>query len=289
MPWAFAYGSSQILHQNNLLSERKQEVDADQLKDVLRDFIKDSVNNFRSYRGGSGRKIEDSIVYPSSLRVPGASTTSIWVSTSESRSYVRAELYKGSRDQSERIYSEYINKLKAAYPQVTGRARKYNSETSEGSYYSIEPNQNIKATVEIGSTCARTGDRCRVNLTVRAPEDTNAEELSNREEISEATDMDFKGIAQEVAVNLVKIDYEAVRKDFNEQLQASLSAEKLAQAWAAIVLRFGAFQRQLEAVVGKNQGFDTVYIKCQMEGGLIMIEVVFDKKGRIGGLWMRPI
>jgi hypothetical protein len=99
---------------------------------------------------------------------------------------------------------------------------------------------------------------------------------------------DYKRIAKELVDNLVTEDYDAVRENFNEQMRQGLSAERIAQTWSAVVQQLGSYQRQGTPMLIKDQGYDAVVIRCQMERGAVTVEVVYDNQGKVGGLWVRP-
>jgi hypothetical protein len=98
----------------------------------------------------------------------------------------------------------------------------------------------------------------------------------------------YKKTAKGLVDNLVAEDYEGVRENFNEQMRQGLSADQIAQTWTAAVQQLGSYRSQGSPQLIKDQGFDAVVIRCQMERGALTVEVVYDGEGKVGGLWIRP-
>jgi hypothetical protein len=101
---------------------------------------------------------------------------------------------------------------------------------------------------------------------------------------------DHKEDAKGVVNKLVAEDFEGIRKNFNAQLKAALSAEKMKDGWTAIGNQLGKYKSQGQPHSGPGPGgYDIVIIRCQMDKGELDIEVDYDSDGLIGGLWLRPL
>jgi hypothetical protein len=98
----------------------------------------------------------------------------------------------------------------------------------------------------------------------------------------------YKRTAKELVDNLIAEDYGAVRRNFSEQMKQTVSEEQIAQVWSSVVQQLGSYRSQGPPQLIKDQGFDAVVIRCQMERGAVTVEVVYDNQDKIGGLWVRP-
>ena len=269
----------------------RQEVDANELKDVLRDFIRASRQSFQELRAGSGRRVEETILYPSSLPIPAASETLIWIPIGDRRAYVRAKLYAGNDQQhAQRVYIDFVAKLKVAFRSSGSEDGQSNDTASAERRHIFEPNfDGIGAVVEVSSSCRSTSGGCIVTLTVRAPE--GAQKPKTVEEVAPELPkkrIDIKTAALEVINKLVATEYEAVRADFNDQLKASFPVESLGQIWTSVVQTLGSYQGHDEPRTKQFQGNDVVTVKCRMERGAVDLQIVYDKNGKIGGIWTLP-
>lgn len=93
---------------------------------------------------------------------------------------------------------------------------------------------------------------------------------------------------KEIVSNLVSKNYEAVRKNFNEQMRNGLSADQIKQVWETLISQVGNYKGQDDPIVQRVQGYDTVTIRCRMEKGAIAVQVAFDSEEKVGGLWAVP-
>lgn len=101
---------------------------------------------------------------------------------------------------------------------------------------------------------------------------------------------DHKEDAKGVVNKLVAGDFEGIRKNFNAQLKAALSADKMKDGWIAIGNQLGKYKSQGQPHSGPGPGgYDIVIIRCQMDKGELDVEVDYDPDGLIGGLWLRPL
>lgn len=269
----------------------RQGVDADELKDVLRDLIRASRQSFQELRASAGRRVGDNVVYPSSLAVPSASETSIWMPTGAARAYVIAKVYVGDDPgRAGKIYSDFVAKLKSAFPSGTGTDASGSDASPTGRLHFFEPNfDDIDAAIVVSFKCSNSSSGCSVTLTVRAPEGAVKPKVVE-EEIREKPPkrVDVKVAALEVIDKLVATDYEGVRADFNNQMKASASVETLGQIWTSIVQSLGSYQGHDEPRTKQVQSLTVVMVKCRMERGAVDLHVAYDEGGKIGGIWAYP-
>ena len=95
-------------------------------------------------------------------------------------------------------------------------------------------------------------------------------------------------LAETMVDSMAKGDFASATKDFDATMNAVLPAEKLGQSWAQVTAFAGAFKSRTESREAQEAGFQTVHVICRFEKSPIDIKVVFDKDGRVGGLWMNP-
>jgi hypothetical protein len=67
-----------------------------------------------------------------------------------------------------------------------------------------------------------------------------------------------------------------------------LPEPKLRQSWQTLQAQAGQFQKQLNVKVIKQDGYDIALVTSQFERITLDVRVVFDRKGRITGLFFVP-
>jgi hypothetical protein len=263
----------------------RQDVDADDLKGVLRDLIRASRLSFQELKAGAGRTEGGKVVYPSSLAVPSASQTMIWVPNGEERDYVMAKVYEGNDStRAEKIYSDFVAKLKTAFPSGTGVDSSNASPTNR--LHVFEPNfDSIDATVVVNFKCRTSSSGCVVTLTVRAPEGAQKEKDVDDVVRDEPRKLDVKAAALGVIEKLAATDYGEVRAEFNNQMKASYTVETLGRLWTAVVQSLGSYQSHEGPRTKLIPGFTVVMVKCRMERGAVDLHISYDEGGKIGGIW----
>ena len=91
--------------------------------------------------------------------------------------------------------------------------------------------------------------------------------------------------AEGLVDSMAKGDFASATKNFDATMKAALPAEKLGQSWAQVTAQIGAFKSRTGSREAQEAGFQTVHVTCQFEKANWDIKVVFDKDGKIGGLW----
>ena len=101
-----------------------------------------------------------------------------------------------------------------------------------------------------------------------------------------------KGDLQATAKRFVELltagDFATAVKDFDETMKGALPAEKLAEVWRMINAQAGPFQKQIGIRTEKEPQLEVVFVKCQFEKAALEAKVVFDKAGKIAGLFFVP-
>ena len=99
---------------------------------------------------------------------------------------------------------------------------------------------------------------------------------------------DLAASAKRFVELLVKEDYAAAVKDFDETMTKAMPPEKLKEAWTSILAKAGPFQRQVSVEVAKVPKYKIGVVTCEFQKGSLDVKVVFDADGKIGGLWFTP-
>ncbi|MEN6582686.1 MAG: alpha/beta fold hydrolase [Armatimonadota bacterium] len=95
-------------------------------------------------------------------------------------------------------------------------------------------------------------------------------------------------LADGMVDSMAKGDFAAATKDFDSKMNSVMSAQQLGQTWSQLTAQTGVFKSRNGSREVQEAGFQIVYVTCQFEKTMIDIKVVFDKDGKIGGLWFVP-
>ncbi|MCE5323347.1 DUF3887 domain-containing protein [bacterium] len=94
--------------------------------------------------------------------------------------------------------------------------------------------------------------------------------------------------AKEFVSQLAKGDFTAATGNFDPQMKAAASPDRLKEIWDSLVAQYGPFKNQVRMRKDKLGAYDVVYVTCQFERYKTDLKVVFDSEGRISGLWIVP-
>ncbi|MBI2423204.1 MAG: DUF3887 domain-containing protein [Candidatus Hydrogenedentes bacterium] len=83
-------------------------------------------------------------------------------------------------------------------------------------------------------------------------------------------------------------NFSAAVAQFDATMTAALPEATLATTWAQVEQQAGAFQRSTGTRAAAEQGYDVVYVTCQFERASLNAKVVYDKEGKIAGLFFQP-
>src|SRR5262249_51490805 len=86
---------------------------------------------------------------------------------------------------------------------------------------------------------------------------------------------------------LAKGDFDKATGDFDEAMLKALPADKLKGTWEKVVGDAGAFQKQLSSRIEKSGKYDAVIVTCAFQKKKLDARVVFDKDGKITGLFFK--
>ena len=95
-------------------------------------------------------------------------------------------------------------------------------------------------------------------------------------------------VAEGMVDSMAKGDFASATKDFDATMKAALPAEKLGQSWSQVTAQYGPFKSRIGSREAQEAGSQCVHVTCQFEKARWDIKVVFDKDGKIGGLWGSP-
>jgi pimeloyl-ACP methyl ester carboxylesterase len=83
-------------------------------------------------------------------------------------------------------------------------------------------------------------------------------------------------------------NYPAFYSRFDEQMKAAMSEEKLQETWKSIITQAGSFKSQLSSVHQKSGEYDVYITTCQFERVALDVQLVFNQKQQISGLFFKP-
>ena len=87
---------------------------------------------------------------------------------------------------------------------------------------------------------------------------------------------------------LVKGDYSNAALKFDRTMKRVMPADKLREVWESLIAQAGVFTRQAGLHEKKLGPYPAVFVTCKFERAMLDVKVVFDRAGRITGLWFVP-
>jgi len=87
---------------------------------------------------------------------------------------------------------------------------------------------------------------------------------------------------------VVRGDYAAATKNFDDTMRKALPADKLQELWKTLNNKLGKFKAHGNIRVEKSGKYDVVLVTCQFEKLALDGRIVFDEKERITGLFFVP-
>jgi pimeloyl-ACP methyl ester carboxylesterase len=83
-------------------------------------------------------------------------------------------------------------------------------------------------------------------------------------------------------------EFDKATAGFDGAMQKALPPDKLKKTWQEVVDRDGAFKKQLGSRSAKSGNYEAIVVTCEMSSNKIDARVVFDKEGKIAGLFFGP-
>jgi len=96
-------------------------------------------------------------------------------------------------------------------------------------------------------------------------------------------------LGQEFVELLANGDFGSAVKMFSAEMKEGMPAWELGEAWKTIISRNGPFKRVIKTRLTREGGFDCVHVTCEFEDAKLDVEVVFNEKREVGGLWFKPV
>ncbi len=100
------------------------------------------------------------------------------------------------------------------------------------------------------------------------------------------TQEELEGMAKELALSLAGGKYEDACKEFDKKMAVVAPAAKLSELWTGIVAQAGDWRKITGTRFAEESGYRVVYVTGLFEKGSLDIKVVFDKQGKISGMWL---
>jgi hypothetical protein len=92
--------------------------------------------------------------------------------------------------------------------------------------------------------------------------------------------------AKAITELLRQLQFKEVSTRFNDQMKASMPADRLEASWAHVMTHLGPFKSIRTA--RKDPEMDRVDVRCEFENGPMIVRIAFEPSGKIAGLWMLP-
>jgi hypothetical protein len=270
-----------------LREEYQQDINEDELAIALLRLINAAPTGFKDLRAGTGKTLDGTVTYPSSVPMAGAISTVIRISDDEQPS-ISATYYSGSdKVKGRKTYNELLPKVKRILARWKGDETERNSALSTSlAYHARLTDDGVKVSF-VYNAYNRSGI-CLVYLSILSPKSLTPSDSPKIDVITPWQGGPLEQLTRTIIGQFVARDFEGIRKDFDAQMKQRLSSQMLEQGWNALTQQFGSLKSQDQPQTRKARGYEIVTVTCQMERGAIEIEVDFDTTGQIGGLWLRP-
>lgn len=87
---------------------------------------------------------------------------------------------------------------------------------------------------------------------------------------------------------LVEQDFSVATINFDQTMKMALPSEKLKTVWMSLIMKSGAFKRQVDTRTESLLGYNSVFVNCKFAKSVLDIKVVFNQKNQIAGLFFIP-
>lgn len=95
-------------------------------------------------------------------------------------------------------------------------------------------------------------------------------------------------LAKEFVDLLVKEDFIQAETCFDSTVKGLMPADKLQATWKDIITETGPYKKQTAIRKEKKSEYDIIYVTCEFEKTSVDIQIVFNNKKEISGLWFLP-
>lgn len=87
---------------------------------------------------------------------------------------------------------------------------------------------------------------------------------------------------------LDKKEYVKAANAFDAAMLKALPASELKQTWEKVLFQAGPYKKQISSRRETLDKFESVYVTCEFAKMKLDVQVVFDKEGKIAGLFFKP-
>jgi dienelactone hydrolase len=116
----------------------------------------------------------------------------------------------------------------------------------------------------------------------------NAEPVKKVEQESGGEPPTIETLAKDLVRALASSDYKKATENFDGTMKNALPAEKLKEVWNSLIEQLGSFIEQVGTRRAKIMQYDTIFVTCKFERGVLDAKVVFDGNKQIAGLFFVP-
>ena len=95
-------------------------------------------------------------------------------------------------------------------------------------------------------------------------------------------------LAESIVDALSHSDVAAVSPHLSDLMKTQLPGDKLGQIWGQLTEQCGTFKARTGTRMSTELGYDCVYVTCRFEKSTLDAKLVFDKEGKLSGLWFAP-
>jgi len=99
---------------------------------------------------------------------------------------------------------------------------------------------------------------------------------------------DLPAAARGLVALLAQEDFAAAVAQFDDTMKAAVPEAKLREIWSALQGQAGSFRRVADVREEQQGVYSVVFVACEFERAALDTKVVFDKGGRIAGLFFVP-
>ncbi len=98
----------------------------------------------------------------------------------------------------------------------------------------------------------------------------------------------LSGIAQEAVSELADENYAALYNRFDNSMKSAMPASQLPDLWRSVTAQVGTFRSQSVTRQEKSGRHDVVFVSCRFIRASLDVEIVFNDKRQIAGLFFGP-
>jgi len=102
------------------------------------------------------------------------------------------------------------------------------------------------------------------------------------------SDRSCEDLAKEFVNLLVKENFIQAETCFDSTVKGLMPADKLQGIWKELLAETGPFKKEARIRKDKKSEYDIIYVTCEFEKTSLDIQIVFNNKKEISGLWFLP-